>query len=142
MCGLRKKNNMIFSRKNLDKKYLYVTIANYLPILCACVGLFLRGGAFAVIPFLLAVHIFLLFLDCCAADKISLLLFFYANFLAATIIAYALFIYLESTYTIHEESTYIVGYALIWLETKCIFAAILIAVLIKAVLIKTVTEDK
>ena len=120
----------------MNKKYLYVTLANYLPILCACVGLFLKGGAFAVIPFLLAVHIFLLFLDCHAADKISSLLFFYSNFLAATIIAYALFIYLESTYAIHEESTYIVGYALIWLETKCIFVAALVAVLIKAVLNK------
>ena len=114
----------------MQKKYILVTLANYIPVLCGC--LLFRGGAPLLWPLFIIMQILLVSLNYSTANGKLGVLFLNANLLVSTIAANWLFVYLYYTLISSDSETVIVGY--VGGEIGAIFVLVLslISVLIKA----------
>ena len=114
----------------MQKKYILVTLANYIPVLCGC--LLFRGGAPLLWPLFIIMQILLVSLNYSTAKGILGVLFLNANLTVSTIIANWLFTHLYYTLISSDSETLIVGYVGGEIGTIFVLVLSLISVLIKA----------
>ena len=113
----------------MQKKYILVTLANYIPVLCAF--LLYRGGGLLFWSVFITMQVLLVCLNYSTAGKKTVLLFFSANLLVSTIIANWLSIYLYYTYISSDAETILVGYAAIKIGVVFVLILSLISLGIK-----------
>ena len=110
-------------------KYIFVTLANYIPVLCAC--LFYEGGGPLMWPIFIVAQIILIVLNHILSSKKMELIFYDVNLIISTIIANGLSTYLYYWNISSDSETPAVGQ--LGLMVGVIFVLILtfISVLLK-----------
>lgn len=88
-------------------KNISVTLANYIPVLAAC--LFYKGGAPVEWPLYIVLQVLLVILNFIIANKRSMLIFFNINLLISTVIANKLSVYLYYTNISSDGMTLTIG---------------------------------
>ena len=116
----------------MKKKYVFATLANYIPVLCGC--LLFRGGASLLWPLFIILQILLTGLNYGVADRKLAVLFFSANLFVSTIIANLLATHLYYTLISSDDETLIVGYAGGWIGAIFVLVLSLISLMVKALI--------
>ncbi len=110
-------------------KFIAITLANYLPVLCAC--LFYKGGAPVEWKLCIILQILLVVLNYIFSSKKSVLTFYNVNLFISTILANALSTYLYYCNVSSDSETPAVGMFGLIVGAIFVFILSLISILLK-----------
>ncbi len=111
----------------MQRKYILIALANYIPVLCACI---VRNPNLAWLLFMIS-QILLVFLNYKAADDKFSLAFLNFNLLISTIIANALLTHLYSSNVSSDSETLAVGSLALVIGAIFVLILSLISILLK-----------